>query len=42
MVFNERTFSVRVCIEVFLISQTTCPGWWVRGDRGGVRIGVKE
>ena len=42
MVLDERTFGVRVSVETFLISWTTGPGWWVRGDGSGVWVCVKE
>ena len=41
MVVDERTFGVRVCIEAFLISRTTGPGWWVRGN-GGAKSRVES
>jgi len=42
LVFDKRTFDVRVCIETFLVSWTTGPGWWMGGNRGSVWMCVKK
>ena len=42
MVLNEGTFGVRVCVEAFLISRATSPGWGVRGNGGGVGVRMEE
>ena len=42
LVVEEGSFCVRVCVETFLVSRTTGPSWWVRGDRGGVQVRMEE
>jgi len=42
LIFEEGSFGVGVCIEVFLVVRATSPKWGVRSNRSVVRVRAEE